>query len=359
MANTRRNEYEPDVVSPPGATLQDVLDERGMTQADLASRMDRPKKTISEIVSGKEALTPRSALQLERVLGIPADFWMRREALYREHLARDEEANQLASATDWVSQFPVKEMARFGWIARHPDPVDQARELLGFFGIAAPTQWAAISAAFRQSTCFDADRAAVSAWLRRGELEAQAISCAPFDPRRFREALADIRDLTVTGPQVFVPELRTRCAAAGVAVVFVRELPKTRASGATRWLSPRKAVIQLSLRHRSDDHLWFTFYHEAGHILLHGKRAVFIELGHERNEQEKEADRFAADMLIPPSAFRSLRSHPPLTAKVISQFAQEVRIAPGIVVGRLQHERLLPFNRHNELKVRFEWARAK
>ena len=360
MASERKNEYAPDVVSPPGATLQDVLDERGMTQSELAARMSRPKKTISEIVSGKEAVTPRTAIQLERVLGIPADFWMRREALYREHQARAEEAAQLASATRWVSIFPLRDMARLGWIAKRKEPVEQARELLGFFGIAAPAQWKAVfAAAFRQSKAFEVDNGALSAWLRRGELVAREVGCEPFDAVRFREALAEIRRLTMDSPEAFVPVLTARCAAAGVAIAFVPELPKTRVSGATRWLSPKKALIQLSLRHKSDDHLWFTFFHEAAHILLHGKKAVFVEADHDDSEQEQEADRFAADALVPADAVRRLRERTTLTEQAIIDAAKRVGIAPGIVLGRLQHERVVPFSRFNNLKVRYKWTHEK
>ena len=83
MSNVIQNQYTPDYVSPPGETLQEVLEERGMSQAELAERTGRPKKTINEIINGKAAITPETALQLERVLGIPASFWNNRERRYR------------------------------------------------------------------------------------------------------------------------------------------------------------------------------------------------------------------------------------------------------------------------------------
>lgn len=85
------NQYVPDEVSPPGETLSEVLAEHGITQADLAERTGRPRKTIDEIIKGKAAITPETAIQLERVLGVPATFWNRRERQYREHLAKREE----------------------------------------------------------------------------------------------------------------------------------------------------------------------------------------------------------------------------------------------------------------------------
>lgn len=95
MSNTIQNQYNPDYVSPPGETLEEVLEERGMSQAELAERAGRPKETINEIINGKAAITPETALELEWVLGIPASFWNNREKHYREALARIEEQFKL------------------------------------------------------------------------------------------------------------------------------------------------------------------------------------------------------------------------------------------------------------------------
>jgi len=90
-----RNEYRPDIVSAPGETLLEMLEERSMTQAELAARTGRPEKTINEIVKGKAAITPDTALQFERVFGTPATFWLDRERLYQEYMARRREAERL------------------------------------------------------------------------------------------------------------------------------------------------------------------------------------------------------------------------------------------------------------------------
>lgn len=75
-------------VSCPGETLQDLLDEKGMGQAELCRLIGRPLKTINEIIKGKAAITPTTALQLEKALKVPAEFWVQREAAYRLYLER-------------------------------------------------------------------------------------------------------------------------------------------------------------------------------------------------------------------------------------------------------------------------------
>lgn len=149
------------------------------------------------------------------------------------------------------------------------------------------------------------------------------------------------------------------CADAGVAVVFVPEIEGTVTSGATMWLSPDKAMIVLSLRHKKNDYFWFTFFHEAAHVLKHGRKEVFIEgerAGASGDEQEQEADRFAQDILIPPGAYRSFAASRPRSKGEVRRFAQRMAIAPGIVVGRLQHEGVLPRSHMNDLKIAFTWA---
>jgi HTH-type transcriptional regulator / antitoxin HigA len=358
------NEYTPDRVAPPGDTLQEVLDDRDMSQVELADRTGRSKKMINEIIKGKAPITADTAIQLERVLGVPATFWSNLERNYQDWLARKQEEELLRASTGWVREMPVRFLEQQGWIEERSSKPEKVRELLNYFGVASPAEWRQVfavpQASFRHSVRFQSDPGALAAWLRAGELEAQRIRCGEFDREGFQCALRSARALTTTGPDEFVPRLTELCAGVGVAVAFVREVPRSRASGATRWISSSKALIQLSLRYKTDDHLWFTFFHEAGHILLHGKRLVFIEEGKaSTGQEEEEANRFAADLLIPPEALAELR--PIVVARRLSKervlgFARELGIAPGIVVGRLQHEGWLPHSYLNGLKLRLEWA---
>jgi len=362
MANRIPNEYAPDYVSPPGDTLAEIIESRHMTQAELAVRMGRPTQKINDIIKGRLAITPETALQLEYVLGVPASFWNNRERRHQESLARAVEEKRLQDQVAWLKKFPVSDMIKLRWIEKREDEIKQVSEMLTFFGVASPNEWRELwiessqAVAYRRSPTFKGDPASVSAWLRRGEIEAQGIRTEPYNRAKFRENLQRIRALTAESPSVFGPKMRRLCAEAGVALVFVPELPKTRVSGITRWLSKDKALIQLSLRHKKNDHLWFNFFHEVGHVVLHGKRDIFIEDSLEDGKEE-EADRFAADLLIPPTKLRRfLAGHLQPTEGAILSFAEEIGIAPGILVGRLQHDKILPFkSRLNKLKKTYRF----
>ncbi|HSB82571.1 MAG TPA: ImmA/IrrE family metallo-endopeptidase, partial [Candidatus Methylomirabilis sp.] len=164
---------------------------------------------------------------------------------------------------------------------------------------------------------------------------------------------------TLQSPDAFQPELVRLCAESGVAVVFVPELPRLRVSGAARWISPRKALIQLSLRYKTNDHLWFSFFHEAGHILLHGKRSMFIDDGDGSDGKEAEANTLAANFLIPPAIYERLKATNPPTEPAVLQASKEAGVAPGIIVGRLQHDGLLRYDQMNHLKKHFTWVPIK
>ncbi|MCA2642942.1 MULTISPECIES: HigA family addiction module antitoxin [unclassified Microcystis] len=359
MTNTIENRYAPDFISPPGETLAEILEERNMSQSELAQRMGRPRKTINEIRKGKAEITSDTALQIELVLGTPARFWIERERLYREYLARKNENQRLKGYLGWLKKIPYRQMTKLGWLKFYEDKIEQLRESLIFFAVVSPEQWEEIwgrnlSIDFRKSQAFESDQGAITAWLRQGEIEASKINCADYNELKFRDILQQIRLLTVKSIKVFQPQMIDLCAAAGVALVFVPELPKTRVHGATRWLGSQKALIQLSDRYKTNDHFWFSFFHEAGHIVLHGKRILFLE-GQDIQDKikEKEADIFAANLLINSRDWQIFIANNCLSKKAINQFAKQQGIHPGIIVGRLQHEQIISYQNCNDLKEKY------
>jgi addiction module HigA family antidote len=368
MIEIAQNQYVPNVVSPPGETLLETIEALGMSQVELSERMGRPVKTISEIINAKTAITPGTALQLERVLGVPARFWLNREQQYQEWRARQREEQRLVAEQGWLSELPVAEMIDRGWVAKQRSAVDQMRELLRFFAVASPAQWREVwmnpAVAFRQSLAYVSDGGSVAAWLRKGEIEAQALDCSSYDAFRFKQVLQQVRSHTTSAPKTFLPVVQEACANAGVAFVVVPSLSQCRASGATSWLIPGKAMLLLSLRYRTDDQFWFSFFHEAGHIVLHGKRDAFLDGGEtpaegadgDRMRKEQEADAFAADLLIASSAWTQfVAAHSRYSKDAICAFAEAQGVAPGIVVGRLQHEQRLPYTHCNDLKKTLDW----
>ena len=362
------NEYAPDIVSAPGETLQEVLEDRRMTQTELAERIGLTHKTVNEIIHGKAALTHETALALEMALDIPASFWNSYEMAYRESLARQASLQKLTEATSWLDAFPLREAVSVGWIRPKATLLERMQEILKFFGVASPKQYEEVygnlSVQWKRSLKHPIDPYAAAFWLRRGEIEAVKLAQMPemvwndYDPQKFEQCLAQIRALTCdSDPASFVPKLEQLCASAGVAVVFVPEIKGIKAGGATRWLSPVRALIQLSLRYKTSDHLWFYFFHEACHVLKHSKKRLFLEYDEkDKNDKlEQEADEFAENTLIPPQEYAELLRGGYDAKASIEIFAARLGIHPGIVVGRLQKEGKLLYNQFFDLKKLYEW----
>jgi len=359
MTEKLQNQYVPDNVTPPGETLDEILVSIGMTKAELSDRIGKTPKHVGDIVKHGAPITPQTAMDLEKALGTPASFWNNRERRYRESLARNEERDRLKKEVGWLRRFPLADMIKAGCLNKRETKVEQIEELLRYFGVASSQQWeklyGSLEPAYRKSNAYESKEEACSAWLRWGELKSREISCAPYDKDGFKSVLAEVRALTRTAPETFQKQTVKLCSAAGVAVVFVHTFPGAPVYGATRWLSPDKAMIQLSLRGKFEDLCWFTFFHEAAHILLHGKKDVFIERNEGRDEKELEADQFARNFLIPSGAWqRFLGSGDFKSTAAVEAVAAQIGIAPAIVVGRLQHEGHIPHSHFNGLRRRLE-----
>jgi HTH-type transcriptional regulator/antitoxin HigA len=357
MATTASRPFAPDYATPPGDSLRETLEALEMTQAELAERTGLSTKHVNQIIAGAAPVTPETALALERVTGAPAGFWTNLEAAYQLFRARQAEAEDSATERDWIRAFPLAELRRRGVLSDQRDDASVRQELLAFFGVAGRSAWERIwgtpDAAFHRSRAYRVDNFATACWLRIGELQAQSVSTEPYDAGRFRAALARVRRSMTAEPKVFEPLMRSTCAQAGVAIALVDEVKGSRAHGAVRWLSPTKALLQLSVRLRHEDYFWFSFFHEAGHLLLHGRRDAFVEYGQKGTDgDEAEADEFAQRSLIP-------EEDAPRLAEIQSEaevraFADELRLPPAVVVGRMQHDQLIGFNRWNHLRRKFE-----
>ena len=355
-------QLEQDLVFPPGETLLETLEHLGMSQLDLAKRTDKSPKHINEIIKGKAPISPEMAILLENATGVSATMWINLERSYQEHLARVWEREVLLGQVDQLASFNIKDVVKYGWIQGDPDQATLVKRLLMFLGISHLDQWDvlydSVPVTYRQSNAFACSGKALTLWLRQGELQAMDMQCSPYDAGEFKAALQRVRTMTAHLPKDFVEQTQSICSRAGVAVVFVPELKGCRASGATRWLSPSKALIQLSLRYKTDDHLWFTFFHEAGHVLLHGKRNSFVELDDLGSSPDEEAaNSFSRELLIPSKDYAAfIATHKPRFSKdAVRGFAEQLGIAPGIVVGRLQYDRYVSHSHLNGLKMRFAW----
>ncbi len=353
----KRYEFEPDYAIPPGETLKEVMESLDMTQKELAIRTGLTVQSLNRIFKGAQPVTYDTANKLELATGIRARLWNNLEAQYQEQLAKIRERNLLEADLDWLKTIPTQELIQRNAIEPQKDRALLLREVLKFYGVSSVAAWRNIwlqpVVAARRSQCFEIRPGPASAWIRLGEMQAHQIDCRQFDKNKFARAVKAIRLLTVQDSKEFVPEMLSLCAGSGVALSLVPEMKKAPWHGATKWLSASKVMILLNLRGKTEDQFWFSFFHEAGHVLHDSKKDLYINDGSSDDPREHKANEFAAQILIPMDRNPEIAS---LRAKAaVIRLAAELKISTGIVVGRFQ--RLTEKrNYFNGLKRRFEWV---
>lgn len=355
---TRERLYS-DLAIAPGETLAEEIEARGMSQRELAESAGRPEQAISEIIHGKKAITAETALQLEKVLGISASFWVDLEANYQTTLARNREAEELAEQEAQLDNFPIRQMKQRRLLPNTRDKGELLGALLSFLGVASfdalQTRQEGVLG-YRVTPAAKVSPGALFVWMREGELAAAEIKTQPYDQRRFGGALREIRALTTEKDW---PTARARmvelCAGAGVALVITQAYPKSGANGVARWLASDKAMIQLSTRWNWFDVFWFSFFHEARHVLDRQRKRVFVNGINDQPVEEEAANEFASHFLIPEGEYQTFVKSGPQSQTAVSSFAAAVGIHPEVVVGRLQNDQIILRNRMNDLRRRFVW----
>lgn len=357
--------FLPNWASPPGETIADILDGMNLSLVEFSDQIGCSESQTNALLQGKLSLTRELAIQLEYTLGASTEFWLNREIQYREDVSRLRGELSSQEDEDWLKELPLKDMTAFGWLRPATQTSARVAECLRFFDVPNVAAWRETynnileTAAFRTSNSFEPQSGAVAAWLRWGAIESTSFNCQTWNRDRFEKALQNIRTLTrKRDPNNFIPELQKICAECGVAVVIARTPTGCRTSGATLFLSPSKALMLLSFRYLSDDHFWFTFFHEAGHLLLHEKDRIFLEdMETNPTQEEQEANEFAAHTLVPEN-FQSELAQLRLDGREVMRFARTVGVSPGVIVGQLQHYGLITRKQLNNLKTRFSWTES-
>jgi HTH-type transcriptional regulator/antitoxin HigA len=341
--------FNPNWVSLPSDTISDLLALKKLTNQQFADLLRMDITFVQELLNGNIPIDDNLANSLSIHLGASKKFWINRERNYQTRIKELEQ--------NWIESLPIKDMLRLEWIDKSQNILDAC---LNFFGISSYLEWkhkysnASSLAAFRKSTKHEANQYSISAWIRQGEIEGEAMQCANWNPSLLQQQLITLRKLSkLKDPKDFIPKIKEICAKCGVAVIILRTPEGCPASGATKFLSEKKALILLSFRYLSDDQFWFTLFHEIGHLLLHNDRILFIEGDNNNGEEEKEANEFSQNVLIPKD-FQNRLYTMAANQTEIKKIAKDADISLGIVVGQLQHLKRLNPGYLNGFKRRYD-----
>lgn len=348
--------FSPNWATPPGSTIKDVLSQRDVSTNDFAHRMNIDLNNIELLLNGKLSIDDSIATKLEDVIGSTKSFWLKREEQYKKGL---ESINEIDA---WLKQVPYKDMVRFGWLENKSNIY---KSCLDFFNVSnfqefkIKYDFLLHTVSFRKSSAFISENLSIISWIRRAEIIAENYKCKKWNKELFIETLEEkIKPLTrKKSPKQFLPDLIRYCADCGVAVVIVPTPQKCTASGATKFIDSDKALLILSFRYLSDDQFWFTFFHEAGHLILHSHKSLRIESENNLKlvaDEELEANLFAAEMLVHINLRRELYKLKSDKRKIL-ELAMKAGVSPGIIVGQMQHYKIISPSYLNGYKKRYTW----
>lgn len=336
-----KGKFNPGFAIPPGETLQEMLDDRDMTQKELANRTGLTPKHINKIIKGTASITHDTAIKLESVLGISANFWNNLEMKYQETKARLEALSAVEEEKVILKQIPYTQMANLGWVETTRNAIEKIINLRVFFGVASLKTLPNVhEVAFRKSTKFQADNYALAAWLAHAEKQAENVEVQSYKKIKVEQIIPNLRMLTKLPLKASIPKLSKLCASVGISLVIIPHISKTYINGATKWLSNDKAMIAISPKGGYEDIFWFTFFHELGHVLQEKKQAVFVDDEDYINDDlERDADNFALNALVPNESYKNFVESGEYLEKVkLRNFSEELSINIGIIVGRLMKD---------------------
>jgi Zn-dependent peptidase ImmA (M78 family)/plasmid maintenance system antidote protein VapI len=345
--------FAPNWVTPPGNTILDILEEKGMTIDAFSRNIREESNVIKDLLCGNYRIDSLLASKLKDSLGFSENFWLQRDKVFFERKQQLE--------AEWIKSLPLSEMKKRGWIDKKEKALDAC---LNFFGVRSLSDWnlkyrnQINNLAFRKSQTFETDLFSIAAWVRKAEIQTETYKIPTWNKDLFEQRLIEnIKPLTrVKNPKDFLPHLIKECADCGVRLAIVPSLGKNRASGAVKFVG-NNALMILSFRYLTDDHFWFTFFHEAGHLILHAKTEqlrVDTDSYESYNEDEHEANLFAVNCLVPYEIQHELENLNSNKRKLI-KFAANAGVSPGIVVGQMQFRKIISFSYLNAYKRRFTW----
>lgn len=343
---TLTNQYSPDIVLHPAITLNEKLEEMGMSRKEFALRTGKPEKTIIAVLKEESSLTTEMAILFENVTQIPAQFWINKQARYNEYIARKKHEEAIAKASEWAKQFPYAEMAKHNWVVSTRNAKEKAINLFSYFGVASHNSWeklyieTELKVAAYTSLKQSHQPHAISAWLRQGEIQAKQIETNIFNVKKLKSNIPAMRQLMVEQPVNFFEQLQDLCLQSGVVLLFTPKLPKVPLSGSTRWLN-NTPLIQLTARYKKNDSFWFTFFHELGHIILHGKKYISLEnvdFAAADPVKEEEAHQFAVSQTFTNAQEQEVLQNTTITEQDIIDYAKKFNTHPAMIIGRLQHD---------------------
>ncbi len=360
MSNT--SEYKGIVAFHPGYYIADIIEDMGVSQAEFAIRLGTNTKTLSYLLNGQANITNDLAKKLSIMLGTSVEVWLNLQSAYDQKLIEIQQAKDFDEQAELVKLIDYKYFVEVVGLPITKVVREKIAYLCGWLKVAdlriMLRQDFLVNYRTGVSSVNEKNVINSRAWIQTAINFSNKIETMPYNADKLKYYLPELRSMTVQSPDVFMPRMKEIFAECGVAFVLLPSLKNSGVNGAVKWVNDERVVLAMNNRRLDADIFWFSLFHEIKHVLQRKIKTVFISYSAEEmlevNKQlEDEADRFATDYLIPPAALRSFSPTKYTSDAEIVEFAKSINIHPGIVAGRLQHEKILPQSRCAKLKEKY------
>lgn len=355
-------EYEDLIAFHPGYYIKEVLEDMEMTQSEFAKRLGTTDKTLSKLLAGEIPLSDDIAQNLAQMLGTSVKVWLDIQATYKEKAIEIKKRKSFDLEKEYIKSIDYKYFVQLGEVedAKNiEDKIIQLHKCLKVsslsvlskkdFLVACKTAVASVS----EKNIINSN-----AWIQIALNMAERIDCKPFNKKLLQSYLPEIRSMTLQDPDVFYSRLCGIFKECGVAFVLLPHLKNSGVNGAVKWINSGKVLLAINNRRVYADMFWFSLFHEIKHVLQQKLKETFIsgnldDCDNNHDALEIEADTFSRDFLIPLEDYRKFTKRKDFSENSVRSFAKDIGVHPGIVVGRLQHDKLLNFSSLVSLKEKY------
>lgn len=360
MSNIK--EYKDIVAFHPGYYIADIIEDMAINQAEFATRMGTTPKTLSLLINGQTNITNDLAKKLSVMLGTSVEVWQNLQNSYDQKLIEIQQAKDIDAQAELAKEIDYKYFVDVIGLPIARNINDKVINLCKFFQVAdlRIMLQADFLVNFRSSLSCNSEKNIINsrAWIQTAMNISKSIETKPYNSEKLKEYLPELRGMTVKKPEIFLPRMREIFAECGIAFVLLPHLKNSGVNGAVKWVTDDRVVLAMNNRGIDADKFWFSLFHEIKHVLQQKIKTVFIsssieEMMNINDKLEIEADKFATNYLIPPKDYRRLAPTKYISDDEIVEFANSIRIHPGIVAGRLQHEGIIAQNRCSKLKEKY------
>lgn len=362
-------EYEELIAFHPGYYVKDYIEERGITQEELAKRLQVSPKYVSDLVNGKINLTDEMVLRLSTVFGTSTNLWLNLNKNFIEKKLEIEKRRKMDIECEFVKLIDYKYWVKLGLVKATNKATEKVEELQRLFKVSSLSILSQRDFLVQYRTGIsnvkDINVINANAWVQTAINIGSNIDVNDFNKTKLFEIMPEIRNMTVQDPKEFYPRLKELLASCGVALVLLPNLKNCGVNGAVKWIGKDKVILAMNDRRKYADTFWFAFFHEMGHVLQQKRKVLLVNKTKNDNcdideiiqNLEVEADEFSQDTLIPREDYKDFikRSKGVFTEELIKSFSEEINILPGIIVGRLQHDGYLANKTTlNNLKTKYK-----